>query len=340
MKRTDAIVIVGRRVFVVIIILIVLLISKRITADYQLKERDLEFDYNVLIENIPAGSSILKVWIPIIQDTGHQIVKDFHVEPNKSASVSFDKKFGNKILNYSVEALQDSHLMINVHYIVKRFEFINKNWETADRKYADKNNLDDVLDHYLQPSRYVTLSSNIRSLAAEITKGKRTVVEKAQAIYTYVFQTVAYDKIVPGWGSGDTERVCLLKVGNCTDFHSLFISLSRASGIPAKFVMGFPVSLGPEGEIPGYHCWAEFYDDHLGWIPVDISEAWKHKDKADYYFGAIDENRIELSVGRDIILEPAHNGEPLNYFLYPYVEVDGKKFNEISTTFKYKNSRL
>jgi len=99
----------------------------------------------------------------------------------------------------------------------------------------------------------------------------------------------------------------------------------RAAGIPAGFDIGFSV---PEdrhaGAVTGYHCWAEFYLEPYGWIPVDASEAWKHPEKKNYFFGAHDDNRLQLSVGRDIRLEPPQYCEPLNYFVYPYAELDGK----------------
>ena len=33
---------------------------------------------------------------------------------------------------------------------------------------------------------------------------------------------------------------------------------------------------------------------------------------------------MQFSTGRDITLSPKQDGAPLNYFVYPYVEVDGK----------------
>jgi hypothetical protein len=63
-----------------------------------------------------------------------------------------------------------------------------------------------------------------------------------------------------------------------------------------------------------------------GWIPVDASEAWKHPDKRDYFFGAHHDNRLQLTVGRDIRLDPPQQGDALNYFIYPYAELDGKPF--------------
>jgi transglutaminase-like putative cysteine protease len=116
----------------------------------------------------------------------------------------------------------------------------------------------------------------------------------------------------------------------------LFISLARAEGIPARFEIGFPVPTGTEGTIPGYHCWAEFFVKGVGWVPVDISEAWKDPKKHDYFFGTLDANRVQFSVGRDLTLQPKQAGGPLNYFIYPYVEVDGKPFEGIDKKFSYR----
>src|SRR5207247_9746779 len=52
--------------------------------------------------------------------------------------------------------------------------------------------------------------------------------------------------------------------------------------------------------------------------------AWKHQDKKDYFFGAHDDNRVQITVGREIRLDPPRQGAPLNYFIYPYGELDGK----------------
>src|SRR5262249_7431791 len=180
---------------------------------------------------------------------------------------------------------------------------------------------------FLQADRLVPIDGRIRDLALDVTKGKTTDLEKARAIYDYVTHTVKYDKSGTGWGRGDALYVCDARAGNCTDFHSLIIGMARATGMPAKFAIGFPP---PEqrgsGDIPGYHCWAEVSTREAGWIPMDSSEASKHPEKFDYFFGAHDENRVQLSLGRDITLSPKQAGEPLNYFIYPYVEIDGKPY--------------
>jgi len=115
--------------------------------------------------------------------------------------------------------------------------------------------------------------------------------------------------------------------------------MARSQGIPSRFEIGFPLPADKHaGEIPGYHCWAEFFEPKDGWIPVDISEAWKHPEKKDYFFGAHDANRVQFSRGRDLELNPKQEGPPLNYFVYPYVEVDGKEYSNVSNDFSFTDS--
>jgi len=46
---------------------------------------------------------------------------------------------------------------------------------------------------------------------------------------------------------------------------------------------------------------------------------------------------VELSRGRDVALTPKQQGEPLNYFVYPYAEVDGKAYANIETGYSYRD---
>ena len=149
-----------------------------------------------------------------------------------------------------------------------------------------------------------------------------------------------YDKSKPGYGNGDSVWACDSRTGNCTDFHSLFISVARARGVPAKFQIGFPLPAERGmGKIGGYHCWAQFHSASQGWVPVDISEADKAPEKKDYFFGNLNENRIQFTTGRDIVLSPPQKGPPLNYFVYPHVEVDGKTWpkDRIRLSFGYRD---
>ena len=197
---------------------------------------------------------------------------------------------------------------------------------------------DPLMKRYLEPDQLVPLNGVIASLAREHTAGDTTPIEKARHIYEYVVATMRYDKSGEGWGRGDAIWACTSKRGNCTDFHSLFIGMMRSSGIPARFEIGFPLPEGKsEGDIPGYHCWAEFYLNGLGWVPVDASEAWKNPAKHDYFFGAHDVNRVFFTYGRDIRLSPDQKGDPLNYFIYPYAEANGQPVKNLQTHFSFRD---
>jgi transglutaminase-like putative cysteine protease len=142
-----------------------------------------------------------------------------------------------------------------------------------------------------------------------------------------------------GWGNGDTFWACNERYGNCTDFHALFISLARTEGIPARFEIGFPV---PDdrgaGAIGGYHCWVQFYLPGEGWIPIDASEAAKHPEKRELYYGTHPANRVQFTTGRDLVLSEAGRNQPLNYFIYPYVEIDGVPWRaSVETGFSYRD---
>jgi transglutaminase-like putative cysteine protease len=165
------------------------------------------------------------------------------------------------------------------------------------------------------------------------------LMAQGKAIFEIVEQHMNYDKTKSGYGNGDVVWACDSQTGNCTDFHSVFIALARGLGLPAKFEMGFPIGVESEGSVGGYHCWAWFYVKHQGWMPVDISEADKHPLDRNNYFGRLDADRVAFSTGRDIELIPASRTAPLNYFIYPHVEVDGEVWpiEKIDLNFYYQN---
>jgi hypothetical protein len=64
------------------------------------------------------------------------------------------------------------------------------------------------------------------------------------------------------------------------------------------------------------------------------------EERHDYYFGHLDAARVAFAMGRDLVLKPPQKGEPLNYLIYPYAEIDGAAVpqNEIKTKFSYTDS--
>ncbi len=270
------------------------------------------------------GLNKLSIWIPLPASDSYQSVESLKIESPWSYKIIHDPDFNNKILFID---LTDSLEKKSQAIIKWKYKIIRK--EQNGFSFDDRDRFSDKL--FLSERGLVIIDNRIREIEKKITSSITDPFEKAKAIYNYVLTHVDYDTSVPGWGNGDVEYVCKVGKGNCTDFHSLFISLLRAAGIPARFQIGFPV---PPEENSGilvkpYHCWAEFFIEGKGWTPVDISEAWKYPEKKKYYLGNLDKDRILISTGRGIRLLPDKSEEAaLNYFVKPYVELDGISYEQ------------
>lgn len=296
--------------------------------------RTFELTYRAVIDDLPETAREVQVWLPYPTDDDSQEVEVTEVSSPYPTRIETDPEFGNSILYLSVDRPDANPITLEMKARVRRTEKLRNDFDGV----SSGGEMPPEVAKWLEPDRLVPLDERIRELAAEVTEGAETDLEKARAIYDFVVESMSYDKSGEGWGRGDIYWACDMKRGNCTDFHALFTGLNRAVGIPAKFAIGFPIPPDRgEGEIGGYHCWAEFWLDGYGWVPVDTSEAKKHPEKREYFFGAHDENRVEFSEGRDVVLAPEQSGEPLNYFVYPYVEVDGKPWEEVSQSFRYRD---
>src|SRR5258708_24869688 len=287
--------------------------------------RNFEFTYLTRIPASPAGAKSLRIWIPLPQSDPYQTISGLKIESPFPYANHRDPEYGNEYLYLQVPAASVNSLTeLRMSFQVKRHEHrvaLDTQLATAQLRGLKPPDL----HRFLQPDRLVPLQGVIEELSAQETRGIQDPLGKARAIYNYVVASMRYDKSGTGWGNGDAIWACTSKRGNCTDFHSLFIGMARAAGLPSRFEIGFPLPGDHhEGAIAGYHCWAQFYLESYGWVPVDASEAWKHPDKKDYFFGAHDDNRVQFSVGRDIRLDPLQQGDPLNYFVDPYADLDGK----------------
>ncbi|MCH2376066.1 MAG: transglutaminase domain-containing protein [Planctomycetes bacterium] len=278
--------------------------------------------YVSTIEDIPSGSSRVRAWVPVPTSTPFQTVTNLTYEP-ATAKIAEEPQYGNRILYLEQQASGSGPVEIRVSFDVLRQK------QVAASEQADGT----LMTRHLEPDRLGIIDKRIEDMSAEAVAGHGTTMAKARAIYDYVLEHMDYDKKTPGWGHGDTARACDVGKGNCSDYHSLFISMARAANIPARFHYG--LALKPNGKA-GPHCWAAFHDEKLGWVPVDISEADKDPSKTEFYFGNLSTNRVELTTGRDINLSPRQTSASLNFFIAPHVEVDGKLHEAVS----YKTSHV
>lgn len=302
------------------------------------RSRSFQFLSVTHVPALPPGTRQLKIWVPLPYEEHSQLISNLQVLTPLSYKIEREKEYNDRFV-YLVVNADDARerFDIRVTFHVQRFE--HRVSLTPSNKAAGEPVVSTA--RFLQPDHLVPLDGVINELSIQHTAGAATPLEKARQIYDYVIATMHYDHDGTGWGRGDAVWACGAKHGNCTDFHSVFIGMARAAGIPARFEIGFPLPTNArEGAISGYHCWTQFYIQGIGWIPIDASEAWRNPAKRDYFFGATDQNRVMFSLGRDIRLKPAQKSEPLNYFVYPYAELDGKPFTQLKNEYSFRDDSV
>src|SRR5439155_25496103 len=126
---------------------------------------------------------------------------------------------------------------------------------------------------FLVANHHVIIDDRVRKLAAEIVGDERNPVLASRKLYDWVLANIDYwvkdPKTKKASPVGSTEYCLTTKIGNCTDFHSLWTSLARAAGIPTRMVYGsfFKRELDGQDADQSYHCWPELYAPGLRWVP-------------------------------------------------------------------------
>lgn len=295
------------------------------TAD----SRRFSFEYAAEVSGFPEGARQARVWLPVPSSDETQTIGNLRVTAPVPHRISTEPVYGNRIAYLEIEAPFPESIPVTVSFDVERVEV---NSRRSIPGIADPARL-------LRGDALAPIDGEARSRAESATAGRSGHTAQARGVYDSVLAAVDYDKSGTGWGRGDLSYVCSAGAGNCSDFHALFIAMARSQEIPSIFEIGFPLPAGEKaGTIGGYHCWAWFQDDAGAWRPIDASEADKHPEKTEYFFGTIDRDRVALSRGRDLVLEPAQSGGPVNFLIYPYVEIDGRAdVAKVERTFRFED---
>ncbi len=296
------------------------------------ESRLFEFSYVVSVDDV-ASDQAVDVFIPLPAEHEGQKVLHEQLDSSFPGEVGVETTYGNRYFRITRPANSVGPIEAELSWVIQR----NTLGVGPRQQYSAHN-----LALFLKANDRVPVGHEILAPIIAEVHAQRTDDSKAataRAIYDWVVDNVEYKKIGTGWGNGDTFWACNERYGNCTDFHALFISLARSEGIPARFDIGFPVPADRKaGSIDGYHCWVEFYLPGKGWVPIDASEAAKHPDKRELFFGNQPTDRVHFTTGRDLLLTDAQLAPALNYFVYPYVEVAGRGVEaNVNTRFSFRD---
>jgi transglutaminase-like putative cysteine protease len=222
-----------------------------------------------------------------------------------------------------------------------------------------------TLRAYLGPTELQPVDGIVRKTALDATRGARTDVQKARALYDWVVANAHREPKTRGCGTGDIKA--MLETGHlggkCADLNALFVGLCRAVGIPARDVYGLRLAPsafgyrelgGNDANLKGaQHCRAEVYLAGRGWLAMDPADVLKvmRQETPDWIkdpahplvapvnarlFGGWEGNWVGWNTGHDIRLPGSVGKGTMPFLMYPNGENASGRFDELSPdTFKY-----
>jgi len=310
----------------------------------QANERSGEITLDVTIA-APADSKDVRVWIPYPTSNDTQDISDVRIDGNFTKSGIYREKETGNLALYADWTEASKSRVVSLTFNATAKELVKKDFP------AEESDIPVEIREYLKSTRFIPTDGKVKEIASSITNDKQSIREKARAVYQWVVENTVRDPNVRGCGTGEIDVVLARHGGKCADISTVFVSVARAAGVPAREVFGLRLGKKDDQDMTsGYHCWSEFYVPGYGWVPADPADVRKlmlvkkldlkaAQEIIDYYFGAVEQYRIALARGgRGYYLNPRQNDGPLNYFMYPYAEVDGKSLEWLAaqTDLKYK----
>ncbi len=319
------------------------------------------FEVTTRVE-VAAPNGVTKVWLPLplMRDTDYQkrIGDDAWTGNASAARVHRDEKYGAGMLYAEWPAGEKAPVIQLVSRVSTRDRAVDLSRPAPHAVRESRS----ALARYVEPTRFIPTDGLVLETSQAITKGHRTELARAEAIYEWIVDNTFRDPKVRGCGIGDIKS--MLEMGNlggkCADLNALFVGLARAAGIPARDVYGVRIadsktfkSLGKSGDVSkAQHCRAEFYVESHGWVPVDPADVRKVvleepptgrtlddplvKQARAKLFGAWEMNWLGYNYAHDLAL-PGSADAPIGYLMYPQGETAGGRKDSLAPeTFEYR----
>lgn len=285
--------------------------------------------------NAEKGAKDIKLWTPYPVSEASQDIGEVQITGNFNKSeVVKDEATGASYVFAQWDAAAETPTLTMTFHVDSHF---TKGGELKDGGNA----YPEEVKKYLEASAFIPSDNRkIITIAEDAVEGAETELEKARKVYEWTIANTYRDPDVKGCGLGKA-LVTLNEAkggGKCADISSVFVTVLRAAGIPARDVYGLR-GTGKDGAMTGdFHCWAEFYLPGTGWVqadPADVRKAMlvdnfeldtpQAKEATEFFWNGDDLFRIIMSrADRGLTLKPAQSGEVLDYFMYPFAQVDGK----------------
>jgi transglutaminase-like putative cysteine protease len=249
------------------------------TKDYAVQEKI------VIINEGPGEPSKQNLWVALISDVvPYQVVTKRDITPENYRI--FTDEYGNQIAEFDFSGMPaGAETVVQIDYRVR-----------VNRLTYDLTNCQGELPNfYTQPELHIESNNpQITALADHLSGGKHTVCEQVRAFYDYVGDNLIYSFNNENWGA----QAALGKMGaDCTEYASLMVALSRAAGIPARYMEGVLYLDNTSEEFARTeHAWMEVYLPGVGWTSMDPTLGRSSLFR-EQYFAAYAPDRIIVTRG-------------------------------------------
>lgn len=280
------------------------------------KVKALQLKINCVMEVLkPPKNRDISIWTPLPHDDYDQRVTGLTVTSSFPYRVTEETIFRNRMYFFKTDRLNSGDR------IVLKYNLYRKVSDTVE----DRN---EKPERYLEPSEWEKWDDNIARYTDSLAGKETDPVKIARKIYDALVDSLTY--VHEACGRGVSILTFEEKTGRCDEFHALFRSMLMYKKIPVKWEQGiafpYPSVIKKKGEVEAdcinSQSWLRFYIGNNRWMPVDLAEAKKRPDLRDFFFGRLVPNRIRMSAGRGMNLNPLQQS-PINTFPYTYAEADG-----------------
>ncbi|TMH27046.1 MAG: transglutaminase domain-containing protein [Betaproteobacteria bacterium] len=300
--------------------------------------------------DIKDAFGVARAWVPLplAADTPwHKTIDNAWSGNAARAEIAADGKYGVTMLHVEWNERE----MNPVIEVTSRFMTRDRAVDLAAPKSAvDLSATERAF--YTAPTELIPTDGIVKKTALEVTRGAKTDVDKARAIYEWIVDNTFRDPKTRGCGVGDVKS--MLESGHlggkCADLNALYVGLARAVGVPARDVYGIRVAAskygykslgtGSPNVSKAQHCRADFFARGYGWVPVDPADVRKvvleeppgnlaigdEKVRAarERLFGSWEMNWLAYNMGHDVKLPNATKAPKLPFLMYVNAEADGE----------------
>ena len=310
--------------------------------------------------DIQQAEGQTRIWLPVPSiDSDWQRSVASHYASNGQARMNSDAVYGARLLQVEFAPGEKKPWVEITSRLQTRSRAVN--WAEKQPAREDAASL----RFWTQPTALLPTDGIVRKTALEATRGAKTDVEKARALYDWVVRNSWREPKVRGCGEGDIKT--MLETGNlggkCADINALYVGLCRAVGLPARDVYGLRLAPSAFGykELSGnpaslkgaQHCRAEVWLKDHGWVAADPADVAKvmRLETAEWIkdvqhpvvapvnralFGGWEGNWLGWNMAHDVAL-PGAQGPKLGFLMYPVCETADERLDSYSPdAFKYQ----